>query len=30
MADMLARPQRFETMPPEVEPIRRYIEARAG
>jgi threonine synthase len=30
MADMLARPQRFETMPPEVEPIRRYIEERAG
>jgi threonine synthase len=30
MSEMLARPQRFEKMPPDAAPIRRYIEARAG
>ncbi len=30
MAAMLARPQRFETMPPDVQRVRSYIEARAG
>jgi threonine synthase len=30
MSQMLARPQRFEKMPPDAAPIRRYIEARAG
>jgi threonine synthase len=30
MKDMLARPQRFEKMPPDAAPIRRYIEARTG
>jgi len=30
MKEMLARPQRFEKMPPDVVRIRRYIEARAG
>jgi threonine synthase len=30
MDEMLARPQRFEKMPPDAAPIRRYIEARAG
>ena len=30
MAAMLARPQRFETMPPDVARVRSYIEARAG
>ena len=30
MSEMLALPQRFEKMPPDAAPIRRYIEARAG
>jgi threonine synthase len=30
MRQMLARTQRFEKMPPDATPIRRYIEARAG
>jgi threonine synthase len=30
MEEMLARPQHFEKMPPDVARIRRYIEARAG
>ena len=30
MKDMLALPQRFEKMPPDAAPIRRYIEARTG
>ena len=30
MDEMLARPQRFEKMPPDAAPIRRYIETRAG
>ncbi len=30
MKKMLARPQRFEKMPPDAASIRRYIEARAG
>jgi threonine synthase len=30
MKEMLARPQRFETMPPDVARIRRFIEDRAA